>query len=89
MRSGCDPVHPDNTAHLTWQVPLFFLMMGVVLFAGVLFYTEKGGARQEDFKDMWHFEVLLPARWETAWARCSAVSSAPSVQGGFRAPVAV
>ena len=36
-----------------------------------------------------HFEVLLPARWETAWARCSAVSSAPSVQGGFRAPVAV
>ena len=29
-------------------------MMGVVLFAGVLFYTEKGGARQDDFKDMWH-----------------------------------
>ena len=54
MRSGCDPVHPDNAAHLTWQVPLFFLMMGVVLFAGVLFYTEKGGAREDDFQSMWH-----------------------------------
>ena len=45
---------PDDAPRRTWQVPLFFLMMGVVLFAGVLFYTEKGGARQEDFKDMWH-----------------------------------
>ena len=45
---------PDDAPRLVWQVPLFFLMMGVVLFAGVLFYTEKGGARQDDFKDMWH-----------------------------------
>ena len=44
----------NDAPHLIWQVPLFFLMMGVVLFAGILFYTEKGGARAEDFKDMWH-----------------------------------
>ena len=44
----------DDAPRLVWQVPLFFLMMGVVLFAGVLFYTEKGGAREDDFQSMWH-----------------------------------
>ena len=33
-------------------VPLFFLMMGVVLFAGVLYYAERGGANEDKFNNM-------------------------------------
>ena len=33
-------------------VPLFFLMMGVVLFAGVLYYAERGGVNEDKFANM-------------------------------------